>query len=75
MAVRSAKEVVGIGGRLERRLEAIGSQDGLTFKVARVRDDDSAGRFQLVQRGRHFERWDLEISGWWWSGVRKGVSG
>jgi hypothetical protein len=47
------------------------SRDGLTLKVTRVGDDDGAGRLQVVQRGRHFER---EISGWWWLKERKRLS-
>ena len=37
------------------------SQAELTLKVTRVGDDDGAGRLQVVQRGRHFEKYKLEI--------------
>jgi len=31
-------------------------RDELTLEITRVGDDDGAGGFQIVQRGRHFER-------------------
>lgn len=42
-----------MGGDVSRGRHSWKPSSVLTLKVTRVRDDGGAGRFQLVERGRH----------------------